>query len=135
VVKYLQNMTNPVLQSTLQVATNWYASAKGITVPIWESCINHSYNMKKASFGLLAILQRSWATVVRHDPGISQGDRVAYRDCSTHKQLRKDVLYKGRAKILEVGCSPKDSAMAEWYEPDPITGVMTHTLPMERSGT
>jgi hypothetical protein len=31
VVKYLQNMTNPVLQSTIQVATNWYASAKGIT--------------------------------------------------------------------------------------------------------
>jgi hypothetical protein len=52
---------------------------------------------------------------------------VAYRDCSTHKQLHKDVLYEGRAKILEVGCSPKDFATAEWYEPDPITGVMTHT--------
>jgi hypothetical protein len=53
---------------------------------------------------------------------------VAYKDCSTHKQLCKDVLYKERAKILEVGCSPKDSATAEWYEPDPVTGVMTHTL-------
>jgi hypothetical protein len=83
--------------------------------------------MEKAGFGLLAMLQRSWATVVRRDPGISQGDWVAYRDCSTHKQLRKDVLYEGRAKILEVGRSPKDSATAEWYEPDPVTGVMTHT--------
>jgi hypothetical protein len=52
---------------------------------------------------------------------------MAYRDCSTYKQLCKDVLYEGRAKILEVGCSPKDSVMAEWYEPDPVTGVMTHT--------
>jgi hypothetical protein len=53
---------------------------------------------------------------------------VAYRNYSTYKQLRKDILYEGRAKILEVGCSPKDSAMAEWHEPDPITGVMTYTL-------
>jgi hypothetical protein len=127
VVKYLQNMTNPVLQSTIQAATNWYASAKGITVPIWESRIDHSHDMEKAGFGLLAMLQRSWATVVRHDPGISQGDWVAYRDSSTHKQLRKDVLYEGRAEVLEVGRSPKDSATAEWYEPEPITGVMTHT--------
>jgi hypothetical protein len=127
VVKYLQNMTNPVLQSNIQVATNWYASAKGITVPIWELCIDHSYDMKKAGFSLLAMLQRSWATVVRHDPRILQGDWMAYRDYSTHKQLCKDVLYERRAKILEVGCSPKDSATAEWYEPDPIMGVMTYT--------
>jgi hypothetical protein len=79
--------------------------------------------MEKAGF----MLQKSWATVV---PTLefSQGDWVAYRDCSTHKQLCKDVLYEGRAKILKVGCSSKNSAMAEWYEPDPVTGVMTHTL-------
>jgi hypothetical protein len=52
-------MTNPVLQSTIQAATNWYASAKGITVPIWESHIDHSHDMEKAGFGLLAMLQRS----------------------------------------------------------------------------
>jgi hypothetical protein len=52
---------------------------------------------------------------------------VVYRDYSTHKELCKDVLYKRRAKILEVGRSPKDSAMAEWYEPDPVMGVMTYT--------
>jgi hypothetical protein len=34
VVKYLQNITNLVLQSTIQAVTNWYASAKKITVPI-----------------------------------------------------------------------------------------------------
>jgi hypothetical protein len=101
----VQNMTNPVLQSTIQAATNWYASAKGITVPIWESCINHSHDMEKAGFGLLAMLQRGWATVVRRNPRILQGDWVAYRNCSTHKQLRKDVLYKRRAKILEVTLS------------------------------
>jgi hypothetical protein len=83
--------------------------------------------MEKAGFGLLAMLQRSWATVVRCNPGILQEDWVAYRDCSTHNQLCKDVLYEGRAKILEVGCSSKDSAIAEWYEPDSVTGVMTHT--------
>jgi hypothetical protein len=97
------------------------ASAKGITDPIWESCIDHSYDMEKAGFSLLA-------GVVRCDPGILQGDWVAYRDCSTHKQLHKDVLYKERAKILEVGHSPKDSATTEWEEPDPVTGVMTHSL-------
>jgi hypothetical protein len=30
------------------------------------------------------------------------GDWVAYRDCSIHKQLRKDVIYEGRAKVLKV---------------------------------
>jgi hypothetical protein len=43
---------------------------------------------------------------------------VAYRDCSTHKQLRKDVTYEGRAKVLKVGKGPKDS--------DPVTGTMAH---------
>jgi hypothetical protein len=93
VVKYLQNMTNLVLQSTIQAVTNWYASAKGITIPIWELHINHTHNIKKAGFCLLAMLQRSWAIVVRRDPGILQEDWVAYRNCSTHKQLCKDVLY------------------------------------------
>jgi hypothetical protein len=101
VVKYLQIMTNPVLQSTIQVATDWYASAKGITVPIWESRINHSHDIEKMGFGLLAMLQRSWATIVRRDPEIVPGDWVAYRDCSSQKQLHKDVLYEGRAKVLE----------------------------------
>jgi hypothetical protein len=59
IVKYLQNMTNPVLQSTIQAATDWYTSTKGITIPIWESHINHSYDMEKMDFGLLAMLQRS----------------------------------------------------------------------------
>jgi hypothetical protein len=119
-------MTNPVLQSTIQAATDWYASAKEITVPIWEFCIDHSHDMEKMGFGLLAMLQRSWATVVRRDPEIAPGDWVAYKDCSSQKQLRKDVFYKGRAKVLEVGHLPKDSATAKWYEPDPITGIMTH---------
>jgi hypothetical protein len=43
------------------------------------------------------------------------GDWVAYRDCNTHKQLRKDVTYEGRAKVT-----------AEWYKPDPVTDTMTH---------
>jgi hypothetical protein len=34
VVKYLQNMTNPVLQNIIQVATKWYASTQGITIPM-----------------------------------------------------------------------------------------------------
>jgi hypothetical protein len=82
--------------------------------------------MEKMGFGLLAMLQRSWATVVRQDPEIAPGDWVAYRDCSLQKQLRKDVLYEERAKVLEVGHLPKDSATAEWYEPDLIMGIMTH---------
>jgi hypothetical protein len=84
--------------------------------------------MEKMGFGLLAMLQRSWAIVVRQDPEIAPGDWVACRDCSLQKQLCKNVLYKGRAKVLEVGHLPKDSTMAKWYEPDPITGIMTYAL-------
>jgi hypothetical protein len=51
---------------------------------------------------------------------------VAYRDCSTHKQLRKDVTYKGRAKVLKVGKALIDSATVKWYEPDPVRGTMAH---------
>jgi hypothetical protein len=72
------------------------------------------------------MLQCSWATVVRHEPDLLPGDWVAYRDCSTHKQLRKDVTYEGRAKGLKVIKAPKDFATAEWYEPDPVTGTMAH---------
>jgi hypothetical protein len=82
--------------------------------------------IEKMGFSLLAMLQHSWATVIRQDPEIAPGDWVAYRDCSSQKQLRKDVLYKGRAKVLKVGHLPKDSTTAEWYEPDPITGIITH---------
>jgi hypothetical protein len=56
--------------------------------------------------------------VARHEPDLSPRDWVAYRDCSIHKQLRKDVTYEGRAKVLKVSKAPKDSATAEWYEPD-----------------
>jgi hypothetical protein len=80
--------------------------------------------------GFQTLQQRKWkeATwVVRHNPRISQEDWVAYRNCSTHNKLCKDVFCERRAKILGVGCSPKNSATAEWYEPDPIMGVMTHT--------
>jgi hypothetical protein len=70
------------------------------------------------------MLQCSWAIIIRCEPDLSPGDWVAYRDCSTHKQLRKDVTYKGRAKVLKVGKTPKDSATAEWYEP--VMGTMAH---------
>jgi hypothetical protein len=43
-----------------------------------------------------------------------------------HKQLRKDVTYERRAKVLKVGKAPKNSATAEWYEPDPVMSTMTH---------
>jgi hypothetical protein len=105
----MQNMTNPVLQSTIQAATDWCASSKGITIPIWESRINHFHDMEKMGFSLLAMLQHSWATIVRQDPEIATGDWVAYSHCSSQKQLRKDVLYKGRAKVLEVGHLPKEN--------------------------
>jgi hypothetical protein len=38
----------------------------------------------------------------------------------------QDVSNEGRAKVLKVGKAPKDSATAEWYEPDPVTGTMAH---------
>jgi hypothetical protein len=51
---------------------------------------------------------------------------VAYRDFSTHKQLRKDITYEERAKVLKVGKAPKDSTTVEWYEPDPVMGTMAY---------
>jgi hypothetical protein len=118
VVKFLQDNTNPVLQATIQAATNCYANFKGTSV--------HSQDIEAAGFGLLAMLQRSWATVARQEPDLSLGDWVAYRDCSTYKQLRKDMTYAGQAKILDVGAAAKDSAIAEWYKIDPAIGSMVH---------
>jgi hypothetical protein len=135
VVKFLQKNTNPILQDTIQAATNWYAVSKWTKVPLWESRLDHSQDIEAAGFGLLAMLQRSWTTVVTHEPDLSLGDWVAYKDCSTHKQLRKDVTYEGRAKVLKVGKAPKDSPTAEWYEPDPVTGTMAHKPLVGRSGT
>jgi hypothetical protein len=34
VVKFLQNNTNPILQDTIQAATNWYAVSKRTKVPL-----------------------------------------------------------------------------------------------------
>jgi hypothetical protein len=42
VVKFLQNNTNPILQDTIQAATNWYAVSKGTKVLLWESRLDHS---------------------------------------------------------------------------------------------
>jgi hypothetical protein len=126
VVKFLRDKTNPVLQATIQAATNWYADSNGTSIPLWESRLDHSQDIEAAGFGLLAMLQHSWATVARQEPDLSPGDWVAYRDCSTHKQLCKDVTYEGRAKILDVGAAAKDSATAEWYKMDPAIGSMVH---------
>jgi hypothetical protein len=124
VVKFLLNKTNLILQDTIQVATNWYAVSNGNKVLLWGSRLDHSQDIEIIRFGLLAMLQCSWATIVRHKPDLLPEDWVAYRDCSIHKQLRKDVTYKGRAKVLKVGKAPKISTTAEWFEPDPVTGTI-----------
>jgi hypothetical protein len=74
VVKFLQDKTNPVLQATIQAATNWYADSKGTSVPLWETRLDHSQDIEAEGFGLLAMLQRSWATVARQEPDLSPGD-------------------------------------------------------------
>jgi hypothetical protein len=34
VVKLIQNKTNPILESTVQAAVNWYSKARGTEVPL-----------------------------------------------------------------------------------------------------
>jgi hypothetical protein len=34
VVKLIQNKTNPILESTMQAAVNWYSKARGTEVPL-----------------------------------------------------------------------------------------------------
>jgi hypothetical protein len=74
VVKFLQNNTNLILQDTIQAATNWYAVSKETKVPLWESRMDYSQDIEAAGFGLLVMLQNSWATVVRHEPDLLPGD-------------------------------------------------------------
>jgi hypothetical protein len=56
VVNFLQDKTNPVLQATIQAATNWYADSKGTSVLLWESRLDHCQDIEAAGFGLLAML-------------------------------------------------------------------------------
>jgi hypothetical protein len=51
VVKFLQNKTNPILQDTIQAATNWYAVSKGTKIPLWESRLDHSQDIEATGFG------------------------------------------------------------------------------------
>jgi hypothetical protein len=74
VVKFLQNKTNPILQDTIQAATNWYAVSKGTKVLLYESRLEHSQDIEAAGFRLLAMLQRSWAIVIRCKPDLLPGD-------------------------------------------------------------
>jgi hypothetical protein len=135
VEKSIQNLTNPILEATIQAATRHYAEVRDTQVPLWESCLDHSHDIVATNgLKLLAMMQGAWSVVVRRHPTIEKGNWVAYYDGSTTKQALKDVMWAGRGKVLEAGPDPKDSVTTEWYSPDPDTGVHTHEpLPNEEA--
>jgi hypothetical protein len=74
VVKAIQNLTNPILEAIIQVATRHYAEVRDTQVPLWESCLDHSHDIVATTgFKLLAMMQGAWSVVVRLHPTIEKG--------------------------------------------------------------
>jgi hypothetical protein len=58
VIKLIQNKTNPILESTVQAAVNWYSNTRGTEIPLWESRLDHSHDIiATTSIKLLALMQ------------------------------------------------------------------------------
>jgi hypothetical protein len=129
VVKLIQNKTNPILESTVQAAVNWYSKARGTEVPLWESRLNHSHDiMATTGIRSLALMQGAWANVVHHNPEIQQGDWVTYYNGESKKG---DTLWPGRAKVINPSHSHKDKVVANWYGLNGNTEALTLEPPQD----
>jgi hypothetical protein len=75
VVKAIQNLTNPILEATIQAATRHYVEVRDTQVPLWESHLDHSHDIVATTgLKLLAMMQGAWSVVVRCHPTIEKGD-------------------------------------------------------------
>jgi len=102
ILKHSLGKLNPYLESTLQMAATFYAEAANTDVPLWESRIDHSSNIRRVTGSeLLAELQAGWANVIRRRPAFTKGDLVAYSDEEEPGRLHRDTLYRGKWVVVE----------------------------------
>ena len=79
------------------MAATFYATATNTDVPLWESRVNHSTTIRRATGSeLLAELQARWANIIRWRPAFAKGDLVAYSDEEEPGRLHRDTLYQGK---------------------------------------
>ena len=117
IAKLISNKLNPLLTSTFKAVTELYAQRTGTQVPIWESRLDHSQTIIQwVGSPLLAMLQASWARVVRRSPHLAPGTWVAYSNAEDKGKKLSDQVYDGRARIVTSPLADGTDAPADWYE-------------------
>jgi hypothetical protein len=92
ILKLCLGKLNPFLEGTLKAAARFYSERAMIDIPLWESRVDHSISIRKATGShLLAELQAGWANIIRRRPSFAKGDHVAYSDEEEPGKLHRDT--------------------------------------------
>ena len=107
---------NPYMESTLQMAATYYATAANTDVLLWESRVDHLTNIRNVmGLELLAELQAGWANIICRRPAFSKGDLVAYSDKEEAGRLCRDTLYRSKVVVLEDSTNENREVRVQWY--------------------
>eukprot|EP01127_Copromyxa_protea_P008941 TRINITY_DN2068_c0_g1_i4.p1 TRINITY_DN2068_c0_g1~~TRINITY_DN2068_c0_g1_i4.p1 ORF type:complete len:148 (-),score=25.14 TRINITY_DN2068_c0_g1_i4:385-828(-) len=111
-------VTNPLLKATFTAITELYAERAETQVPLWESRIDHSANIiNQTGSKLLAMFQKSWATVVRRDPVLNPGDWVKYSNDVECRKSCADQFYEGKAQVIASKILNNPEGEEKWHLP------------------
>ena len=116
IAKHVNRALNPILTNTLDAIVRLYGDKAGTDIPLWESRVDHSNNiLEEVGSPLLASFQRAWATVIRRDPDLQQGDWVIYSDAEIPGKRQADQAYIGAAAIISPSSNEGKEVPADWY--------------------
>ena len=117
ILKFILGNLNPILSATISMVTEHYKSLGEFDVPLWESRVDHSNAITKATGSkLFAELQISWAAIIRRRPSFDPGTLVAYSDEEEEGRLSTETVYKGKGLTIEGSASGDREVKAKWYD-------------------
>ena len=98
------------------MAATFYATATNTDVPLWESRVDHSTTIRRATGSeLLAELQAGWANIIRRRPTFAKGDLVAYSNEEEPGRLHRVTLYQGKGVVVEDSTNDDREVRVRWH--------------------